>query len=54
MEDRDRWLALEPETIFEKLQTIATNTYVEVLATVIAAFAVFHPNWFSLVVTIIT
>ncbi len=54
MEDKDRWLALEPETLFEKVQTIATNTYVEVIATIISAIAVFHPNWFSLAVAIIT
>ena len=54
LDGKGQWVSKEPKTLFEKVEALLVNTYVEILSTVIASVTVFHPNYFSLVILLVT
>lgn len=45
--------AIEPQSIFEVIHSFFTNSYVEVMATIISMLAVFMPNYVTFLMTIL-
>ena len=54
LDGKGQWFSKEPRTILEKIESLLVNSYVEILSTVIASVTVFHPNYFSFAILLIT
>jgi hypothetical protein len=52
--DRQSWFSKEPISMSQKIEALLVNTYVEIISTLIASFAVFNPNYFSFATALVT
>ena len=45
---------IEPQSMFEAIHSFFTNSYVELMATIMSLLAILMPNYITLVLTIVT